>query len=101
MSSRFTFDAAVDDWSVWSPEGRGVVFTSNRKGVRDLFEKPANGAKDEQPLLVTSQDKAPLDWSRLAVRDPGPQDGVGPVGLADDGRAPFGKLRTPRASRGA
>jgi dipeptidyl aminopeptidase/acylaminoacyl peptidase len=26
--------------------------------------RPANGATDEQPLLVTLQNKAPLDWSR-------------------------------------
>jgi dipeptidyl aminopeptidase/acylaminoacyl peptidase len=29
-----------------------------------LFEKPASGTADEQPLLVTSQAKSPLDWSR-------------------------------------
>jgi hypothetical protein len=28
-----------------------------------LFEKPANGVRSEQPLLVTDQDKAPNDWS--------------------------------------
>ena len=29
-----------------------------------MFEKPASGAADEQPLFVTSQAKSTLDWSR-------------------------------------
>ena len=29
-----------------------------------MFEKPASGTADEQPLLVTSYGKSPLDWSR-------------------------------------
>jgi Tol biopolymer transport system component len=64
VPSRFTFDAGIDFSPVWSPDGSRVVFSSNRNGVYDLFEKPASGATDEQPLLVTAQDKNPLDWSR-------------------------------------
>ncbi len=64
VPSRFTFDVAVDSGPLWSPDGTQVAFRSTRKGVYDLFEKPASGAADEQPLLVTSQAKSPLDWSR-------------------------------------
>jgi Tol biopolymer transport system component len=64
VPSRFTFDAAIDGAPLWSPDGSQVVFRSSRKGVYDLFEKPASGTADEQPLLVTSQMKSPLDWSR-------------------------------------
>ena len=64
VAGRFTFDDAIDTGAHWSPDGRHVVFRSTRNGVYDLFEKPASGAADEQPLLVTSQAKAPLDWSR-------------------------------------
>jgi dipeptidyl aminopeptidase/acylaminoacyl peptidase len=63
-ASRFTFDAAVDNAAVWSPDGSEVVFRSSRNGVNDLFEKPASGAANEQPRLVTPQAKSPLDWSR-------------------------------------
>ena len=99
MSSRFTFDAAVDDWPVWPPDGRGVVFTSNRKGVDDLFEKPANGAKDEQPLLVTSQDKRPLDWSPdgrvllYATQDPKTASDLWALPLTGE-RKPFPVVQT-------
>jgi serine/threonine protein kinase/Tol biopolymer transport system component len=63
MASRFTFDAAIENSPVWSPDGRQIAFRSNPNGVHDLFEKPASGTADEQPLLVTSQAKSPLDWS--------------------------------------
>ena len=64
VPSRFTFDGAIEAAPLWSPDGSRVVFRSARKGVYDLFEKPANGAADEQPLLVSTQNKGPLDWSR-------------------------------------
>ena len=64
VATRFTFDPAADYAPVWSPDGTQVAFRSMRKGVSDLFVKPANGAADEQPLLVTPQGKTPLDWSR-------------------------------------
>jgi Tol biopolymer transport system component len=60
---RFTFDTSLDTTPVWSPDGRRLVFRSNRNGVADLFEKAANGAADEQPLLVTPENKAPQDFS--------------------------------------
>jgi Tol biopolymer transport system component len=64
VATRFTFDPTVDVSPVWSPDGGRVVFRSLRNGASDLFVKPANGAADEQPLLVTPQNKVPLDWSR-------------------------------------
>ncbi len=63
VPSRFTFHSANESTPVWSPDGRSLVFRSNRNGVYDLFEKPANGAGDEQPLVVSSENKAPVDWS--------------------------------------
>jgi Tol biopolymer transport system component len=63
VPSRFTFDSAFDSAPLWSPDGRQVVFRSSRKGVYDLFVKPANGTADEQPLLATPENKTPLDWS--------------------------------------
>jgi Tol biopolymer transport system component len=61
--TRFTFDRAVDSQAVWSPDASRIVFSSNRNGKYDLFGKVASGASDEQPLLVSSQDKLPCDWS--------------------------------------
>ena len=60
---QFTFDSAFDISPVWSPDGSRLVFSSNRKGVFDLFEKPVSLAHDERPLLETSDNKFPVDWS--------------------------------------
>ena len=64
IRTRFTFDAAEDTNPLWSPDGRRVVFASNRKGGPDLYEKAVEGAAGEQPLLATQEIKAPGDWSR-------------------------------------
>jgi Tol biopolymer transport system component len=61
--TKFTFDPANEAGAVWSPDASRIVFNSSRNGNQDLFEKVASGASDEQPLLVTPQDKAPCDWS--------------------------------------
>jgi Tol biopolymer transport system component len=63
VPTRFTYDASNDAHPLWSPDGRRVVFRSTRNGVFDLFEKPANGVGDEQPLLVTIDNKTPMAWS--------------------------------------
>ena len=61
--TRFTFGPANEVTPIWSPDGRRIVFSSNRNGHWDLFEKAADGVTDEQPFLVNAQEKSPLDWS--------------------------------------
>ena len=63
VPTRFTFDAGLDSASIWSPDGSQIVFRSTRKGNYDLFQKAISGTVEEQPLLVTSENKSPLDWS--------------------------------------
>jgi Tol biopolymer transport system component len=99
--SRFTFDAAVDDMPVWSPDGRQVAFQSNRKGAYDLYIKPAIGSGSEELLFADGHDKRPLDWSPdrrfLLYADLDPK-GTGNWelwGLPMDGdRKPFPVVRT-------
>jgi serine/threonine-protein kinase len=49
---------------VWSPDGRFVVFSSNRLGQRDLYFKPADGSTDERLLFKSDEPKVPTSWSR-------------------------------------
>jgi eukaryotic-like serine/threonine-protein kinase len=63
-TTRFTFDPSLDRFPVWSPDGSRIVFDSNRKGLRDLYMKPSNGAGSEVLLLESPQTKTPEDWSR-------------------------------------
>ena len=61
--SRFTTDAADDVVPVWSPDGRRVVFSSNRTGVHDLYVKPVTGGGTETLLLSSAEPKLATDWS--------------------------------------
>jgi Tol biopolymer transport system component len=60
---RLTFDAANDVGPIWSPDGSRIVFSSNRDGVVNLYEKPASGTGDEKLLLATPLSKQVADWS--------------------------------------
>jgi eukaryotic-like serine/threonine-protein kinase len=60
---RFTTDAADDVFPIWSPDSTRIVFSSNRKGTFDLYQKPPTGAESEQLLLTTPQAKLATDWS--------------------------------------
>jgi WD40 repeat protein len=62
--TRFTFGSASDTFPVWSPDGSHIIFSSNRDGSYNLYQKPANGAKDEEVLLKSGEDKFPTSWSR-------------------------------------
>jgi dipeptidyl aminopeptidase/acylaminoacyl peptidase len=62
-SSRFTFHAAVDTGSVWSPDGRRIAFRSNRERLFNIHLKDASGAADEELLLKTLANRFPTGWS--------------------------------------
>ena len=64
-SRRLTFDPHDDCGPTWSPDGKRIVFFSDRRGVREIYRKRTDGAGDDE-LLVASQDFAlqPEGWSR-------------------------------------
>ena len=63
-ATRFTLDAAVEIYGVWSPDGMRIVFNSNRKGPYNLYMEPSSGAGSEELLLDSPGVKQPMDWSR-------------------------------------
>jgi eukaryotic-like serine/threonine-protein kinase len=74
-----TFDAAVDDYPVWSPDAREIVFQSNRTGAFNLYRKSIAGGGVEELLFSTPNYKSPTDWSRdgrfVLIRMTNPQTG--------------------------
>jgi Tol biopolymer transport system component len=61
--SRVTSDAKTVSSPVLSPDGRTVIFSSNRAGIEDLYRKRADGVGDEQLLVKSNARKAVSDWS--------------------------------------
>jgi len=60
----FTFDPARDDFPVWSPDGKNIVFISDRGGQSDLYIKPSDGSGTEQILFKSSEPKISERWSK-------------------------------------
>jgi Tol biopolymer transport system component len=106
-TTRFTFDVSSDYYPIWSPDGSRIAFDSNRKGHRDLYLKPSNGAGGEELLVESAQDKSASDWSHdgrflvYAGNDPQtswdlwvlPMEGDPSAG-SGQGRKPFVFLKT-------
>src|SRR2546427_808740 len=61
--SRFTFDRASDTFPIWSADGSHIVFSSNRKGASNLYQKPSSGAATEEVLIESSENKFSEDQS--------------------------------------
>ena len=62
-NKRLTFDPADDLNATWSPDGARIAFTSNRKGVRQIYLKRADGSGDDELLLASKADTNAEDWS--------------------------------------
>ena len=62
-STKITFDSGRNSNPVWSPDGKSIIFASNRQGVLDLYIKKADGSGEERLILKTDQDKFPSSWS--------------------------------------
>ena len=62
--TRLTFDPSLDQSAVWSPDGRKIVFSSNRQDPFSIYTKNADGTGSED--LISNQGTLmlnPWDWS--------------------------------------
>jgi len=62
-SSRLTTDPADDRLTIWSPDGKDIVFASKRSAQFDLYRKRADGLAPETVLLHSDVLKFPCSWS--------------------------------------
>ncbi len=47
---RLTFDPGLDIYPLWTPDGRHVVFSSDREGLRNIFRQAADGTGSPERL---------------------------------------------------
>jgi Tol biopolymer transport system component len=61
--TRFTSDPGWEAFPLWSPDGRRIIFTSNRSGAFDLYQKSSTGTAAEELFYKSSEGKGPTSWS--------------------------------------
>jgi eukaryotic-like serine/threonine-protein kinase len=93
VRTRLTFGPVQNSFPVWSPDGKWIVYNSERNAHAAIFRKPADGSGAEELLLTDDQVIIPSDWSR---------DGKtlfydrGPIGGAEVWALPLEGDRKPR-----
>jgi Tol biopolymer transport system component len=62
--TQLTFGGSADSRPVWTPDGRRIVFTSDRgkSGVSNLYWMNADGTGDAVRLTESPMDQAPFSW---------------------------------------
>jgi eukaryotic-like serine/threonine-protein kinase len=63
VTQRITFDPAIDQFPIWSPDGKRIVFSSSRAGHYDLYVVGTNGESREELLYASNENKIPTSWS--------------------------------------
>jgi eukaryotic-like serine/threonine-protein kinase len=62
--TQLTFDAADDTGPIWTPDGKRIVFASDRAkpGIRNLYWVNADGTGEVARLTDSPEDQRPASW---------------------------------------
>jgi eukaryotic-like serine/threonine-protein kinase len=62
--TRLTLDPGDDLSPQWSSDGRWLMFSSDRRGERDIYKHLASGEGSDEPVLESTTTKSVNAWSR-------------------------------------
>jgi serine/threonine-protein kinase len=63
VATRLTFDDGYDGDQLWSPDGKYLVFSSDRNGELNLFRKRADGSGEAEQLTDSNKPLWASSWS--------------------------------------
>jgi Tol biopolymer transport system component len=73
VRTRFTFVNSSEEEPLWSPDGSTIYYSSNERGVFDIYRKSVDGSEEAEPVLTSDRPKVPLaispDGTHLLYRD--------------------------------
>ena len=58
IKTRITFSSAGDRAPAWTPDGKSIVFSSNRGGLTHLYEKASDGTGVTTPLVADDAEES-------------------------------------------
>ena len=61
--SRLTFEEQQNGASIWSPDGKSIVFQTGSPGARGLAQQPADRSSPQERLTNTQGTHMPNSWS--------------------------------------
>jgi Tol biopolymer transport system component len=64
VRTRLTFGPVANMFPEWSPDGKWIVYTTDRNGRSNLCRKRADGSGAEETLLTDELPTMASDWSR-------------------------------------
>ena len=109
--TRVTFDPGYDSYPVWTPDGRRLIFSSDRAGARNLYWQAADGTGaverlTESPNLQNATAVSP-DGRRLIFTETAPKTGEDVMQVELDGthrvtplvQSPFSRAERGRLAR--
>jgi serine/threonine-protein kinase len=75
--TRLTSDPTLDQGPVWTPDGRRIVFASQRAGVQNVFLQAADGTGNVERLTTSPNQQIPTavspDSQHVVVREVAPK----------------------------
>ncbi len=89
--TRLTMDPGTDGYPVWTPDGRRIIFESNRTGVFNLYSQAADGTGTPEALTKSLNPVWPFsispDGTRVVLHETGPKTGNDLDVLVMDGKS--------------